>query len=1041
MKFKKVEISAFRIYDDAKDATFDFSINETTTADFISLYAPNGYGKTSFYDAVEWGMTNNIQRFWQNKSITNSAIDALKNQSDTQVKLWRNIHSKHPTYVKILGEGIEPINRQLKPHGNKKSDAEMDGGESLVNRTFRHVILSQEWISAFLREIDGNRRYEIFMDNPELKEVNSYYKNLKALLAYCQNNISIIGQKISEEEKRVSALESENVLDKINQQIDILIEKFKQSGLYKLTLATTREDVSKLKNLIAERLISFSDDSMIREKLEWLSVTKIGANDYVGIRTYFELEARNKIIVEAQRNIRGILAKFTETENKSNEIAALNKLLIEKETHKSNILTIISQYEEYLRVAGLLLSHEARSNVLLADINNKTIELDNLEIQEAKTKVELNRILAEINEANLTIAGLPERLLLIKKNEQDIVIQNEKITEIKTGLKPLESQVKTIDAEIEAFKKAIADLRNGTYSKMLIDDQDLASSTDAILINQEALVKSNERLTALNERIADQEKLKSELSAFVRQGLDIVNKDRNRNHCPLCEQAFNSHQQLAERIANNTTLDKILQDLFIDKNKLEQEVSRLVELIKSAMERLLLYFEEKIIDKRILLSTVSREVKSLKETNASYESTLETMQNDLRELMMQQLGLSHEAYEQELNSNLSSYKKKEEELNNLLKKQNQTQKILNDILAKSRDELKLLIQIIEALNQSEQYRAVLAWFQINFNTEEASIDILQNELVENELLIKEYFEKIGTLRVEQENITLELSAYDQQAEEKKLYNLVSEKERADAKMDGFRSLLKDKLDIESQFIDFKTLSATLDLKEQGFKLSQITNKSLLEEYSKIEKYADHINEFLRSENAKIQLQNLASEKEFLEQNVRSLLIKEVEKTKSFLQIKVKEFFFEDLINDLYQKIDPHPDFKEVHFSADFDADSPRLDVFVRDRMNKKADLIPNLYFSTAQINILSLSIFLASALNTPDYNCIFIDDPIQSMDSVNILSTIDLLRSLVLNYNKQIILSTHDETFFNLLKKKMPPGQFKSKFLELESVGRVKVEV
>lgn len=60
------------------------------------------------------------------------------------------------------------------------------------------------------------------------------------------------------------------------------------------------------------------------------------------------------------------------------------------------------------------------------------------------------------------------------------------------------------------------------------------------------------------------------------------------------------------------------------------------------------------------------------------------------------------------------------------------------------------------------------------------------------------------------------------------------------------------------------------------------------------------------------------------------------------------------------------------------------------------------------------------------------------MDSVNILSTIDLLRSIVLNYDKQIILSTHDETFFNLLKKKMPVGQFKSKFLELESVGKLK---
>ena len=80
MKFKKIEISAFRIYDKAENATFDFSLNENVTADFVSIYAPNGYGKTSFYDAVEWGMTNNIQRFWQNKTITSGAIDALKNQ-------------------------------------------------------------------------------------------------------------------------------------------------------------------------------------------------------------------------------------------------------------------------------------------------------------------------------------------------------------------------------------------------------------------------------------------------------------------------------------------------------------------------------------------------------------------------------------------------------------------------------------------------------------------------------------------------------------------------------------------------------------------------------------------------------------------------------------------------------------------------------------------------------------------------------------------------------------------------------------------------
>ena len=78
-------------------------------------------------------------------------------------------------------------------------------------------------------------------------------------------------------------------------------------------------------------------------------------------------------------------------------------------------------------------------------------------------------------------------------------------------------------------------------------------------------------------------------------------------------------------------------------------------------------------------------------------------------------------------------------------------------------------------------------------------------------------------------------------------------------------------------------------------------------------------------------------------------------------------------------------------------------------------------------------------MNINAVDCIFIDDPIQSMDSINILSTIDLFRSIVVNLGKQIILSTHDENFQNLLKKKIPDDLFPAKYLELETFGKVKV--
>ena len=172
-------------------------------------------------------------------------------------------------------------------------------------------------------------------------------------------------------------------------------------------------------------------------------------------------------------------------------------------------------------------------------------------------------------------------------------------------------------------------------------------------------------------------------------------------------------------------------------------------------------------------------------------------------------------------------------------------------------------------------------------------------------------------------------------------------------------------------------------------------------------------------------------------NFSKLIEKEIDKTKNYLNNKVKDFLYEDLLQKIYQRIDPHPNFKSVRFELNLDGEVPTLDVFTK-RLNDDEIIIPNLYFSTAQINVLSLSIFLASALNSKEYDCIFIDDPVQSMDSINVLSTIDLLRSIAFGLKKQIILSTHDENFHNLLKKKMPPDSFKSKFIELESFGKVK---
>lgn len=78
------------------------------------------------------------------------------------------------------------------------------------------------------------------------------------------------------------------------------------------------------------------------------------------------------------------------------------------------------------------------------------------------------------------------------------------------------------------------------------------------------------------------------------------------------------------------------------------------------------------------------------------------------------------------------------------------------------------------------------------------------------------------------------------------------------------------------------------------------------------------------------------------------------------------------------------------------------------------------YFSMTQRNAVALCMFLALNLSLGrERTTIFIDDPVHSMDDVNILSLADLLRALT--EFRQIVVSSHDGRVFDLFCDKLRP--------------------
>ncbi|MFZ3197589.1 AAA family ATPase (plasmid) [Bacillus mycoides] len=136
--------------------------------------------------------------------------------------------------------------------------------------------------------------------------------------------------------------------------------------------------------------------------------------------------------------------------------------------------------------------------------------------------------------------------------------------------------------------------------------------------------------------------------------------------------------------------------------------------------------------------------------------------------------------------------------------------------------------------------------------------------------------------------------------------------------------------------------------------------------------------------------------------------------KVFLKLK-------ETIQVIFEQINSHPVFTELDLVMDTYRNNNCLTIHVS-KSNSTNNIKANApyVFSSAQVNSIALSLFLAMSLKQKwsPLQLIGMDDPIQSVDEVNIISFIDLMRLFVEKHKKQIIISTHDQSFYKLILKK-----------------------
>lgn len=130
-----------------------------------------------------------------------------------------------------------------------------------------------------------------------------------------------------------------------------------------------------------------------------------------------------------------------------------------------------------------------------------------------------------------------------------------------------------------------------------------------------------------------------------------------------------------------------------------------------------------------------------------------------------------------------------------------------------------------------------------------------------------------------------------------------------------------------------------------------------------------------------------------------------------------------LFQRIYSRIDPHPTFRITQIIAGMERGRGKLEVGISDpdTFAQARDAGPLL--SSSQMNSFAVSLFLAMNLALPSLrlNVTILDDPLQSLDSINLLGLVDVLRRF--GAHRQIIVSTHEERLVGLLQRKLRPVQ------------------
>jgi DNA repair exonuclease SbcCD ATPase subunit len=1032
-KIKYIEIEAFRGYDSKQ--VFRLIDRKGQVANLNVLYAPNGFGKTSFMDAVEWGLTGQLTRFPKGSVIFNTADRHAG-------KILQNFESKSPFgSIQITFEDNAQIIRNTSINRrDRKWDLNpgnlIDSNELLSNTTalgYRIVdTLTQESTDQSVCFTTPEQRFDALKHFWDSNNDTDIYKAILGLNAAAKLHKKEIEKSISKLSKDISTgLRTQGINDILNEQI----ESLNKVSLYKIDVFS--EEISpELLNRKLELLINLNNGVLLEINATNNSLLLVSALDK-DLQKYNDNTAN---LIRLDNELSNLRLNILDIRKLNDALQSIKEL---RERRSSEIIRISSLNSLSNSIPDFLSANTSIVN------SEKNIELIDKQIED---RIEKDRaIISNISKHKKEKADIEKQILVVNSKISKLESSNNSLTTFVFNKKLIEEKLNNANEIIQSLYKTLDSinteinnlkpLQNAT--REIVDTIGLTyqNEVNSCLIdvkNKLTVLQNNEhRLKEAEISILRVKDLQSMLIEIVKAGKHFISES-NTGTCPLCKTQYNSFEDLITRVESNdqgilnpheySSLDYLklevsnAQEAYtISLNKLDDIASASVAQYQESLIKTrngIASHENAQFSAKNELDNINLEVKKLETffSNENIEPDSSSINSVLSKLIINvtELDIKLEAVVQEINKydDVLNTSKNEIQLLDNAKQQCEVEVISKRRLPVYNYVLTILKEVNLSIDDIQKLNSLI-------DVSRSLIDKLSDQIDAEELDINHYLE--ATQGRDSEEVNLEISD-----------------------IQSHRAVIAKEVD--SYILNWNQVITT---PTSRFRISDIAKKynELNENLSTLNitsnRFADLI-KFVESVKNSIEISTQLNDKQNqLSKVVRAISELDAAKEKSitYIENKISKEFNEYLINEIYKKVEPHPTLKEIKFVPELDGDKAKLDIFVKNS-SQGNDRSPVVYFSAAQINILSLSIFLAKSLqsDTKLTNTIFMDDPIQFLDSINALSFIDLIRMItsVEGLNQQVFISTHDENFFKLLKRKIDPQYYPSNFMELETFGKLK---